>query len=72
MALEVASHHWCATQGGSCRYRTPRRASPAMERSAARALECGSEAAAFLPPQETALAAPARRFAALADVPPCS
>jgi len=37
-------------EGGSCCHRTPRRASPAVGVSAAGALECGREAAAFSPP----------------------
>jgi hypothetical protein len=60
-----------APQGGSCRYRTPRRASPAFLVSAAGALGGapstggGSEAAAFLPQQETRR----ERTLELADVP---
>ena len=35
------------TKGGSCRYRSPKRASPATSGHAAGALECGCEAAAL-------------------------
>ena len=41
LALEVVARLCRAAQGGSWRYRSPRRASPAIPRSAAGALECG-------------------------------